>query len=110
MGGTCGTAAHQPDGPGRPDPRSRARRRILGAIRRLAELFARWIAAGHIPADLGSPQDLAYALLSPIAQARLLWLHGAARQEDIAAARDRAARHAEFFVKAVFPASPAPAS
>jgi len=83
---------------------------ILGAIRRLAELFARWIAAGHIPADLGSPQDLAYALLSPIAQARLLWLHGAARQEDIAAARDLATRHAEFFVKAVFPASPAPAS
>jgi AcrR family transcriptional regulator len=78
---------------------------ILGAMSRLAELFARWIAAGHLPADLGSPLDLAYALFSPIAMARLLWLHGAAKPEDIAAARERATRHAEFFVAAVFPGS-----
>jgi AcrR family transcriptional regulator len=78
---------------------------VLGAMRSLAELFARWIAAGYLSADLGSPLDLAYALFSPIAQARLLWLHGAAKPEDISAARERATRHAEFFVKAVFPAS-----
>jgi AcrR family transcriptional regulator len=79
---------------------------ILEAIRSVAELFAHWIAAGHLSADLGSPLDLAYALLSPVALARVLWMHGAAQPEEIAAARQRAIRHAEFFVNAVFPASP----
>lgn len=83
---------------------------ILGAMGRLAELFARWIAAGYLPADLGSPLDLAYALFSPVAQARVLWMHSAAQPEEIAAARQRAIRHAEFFVKAVFPASAFPAA
>ena len=75
----------------------------------MAELFARWIAAGYLSADLGSPLDLAYALLSPVAQARLLWLHSAAKPEDLVTARERATRHAEFFVKAVFPAPSPPA-
>jgi AcrR family transcriptional regulator len=81
---------------------------ILTALRGLAELFGRWIAAGRVSPDLGSPLDLAYALLSPLAQARVLWLHGAASPEDRAAARERATRHAEFFIRAVFPATQGP--
>lgn len=78
---------------------------ILEATRRLAELFARWIAAGYLSPDLGAPADLAYELLSPITMARLLWLHSAASPQERAAARERATRHAEFFIRAVFPAS-----
>jgi hypothetical protein len=37
--------------------------------------------------------------------ARLLWLHSAASPQERAAARERATRHAEFFIRAVFPAS-----
>ena len=69
----------------------------------LAVQFERWIAAGYLAADLGSPWDLAYALMSPIALARVLWLHGAAKPEELALARERVTRHAELFVKAVFP-------
>ncbi len=76
---------------------------ILAAVRRMAELFGRWIAAGLVSPDLGSPVDLAYALMSPVALARLLWLHAAASPAERAAARERAARHAEFFIRAVFP-------
>jgi AcrR family transcriptional regulator len=72
------------------------------AVGMLAGLFERWIAAGHIAADLGEPKDLSYALMSPVALARVLWLHNSAKPGDIAAARDRAIRHAEFFIRAVF--------
>jgi AcrR family transcriptional regulator len=75
---------------------------IIGAMSTLAGLFAGWIAAGYIAADLGSPPDLAYALISPIAMARVLWMHGAATPEDRATARGLAIRHTEFFVRAVF--------
>jgi AcrR family transcriptional regulator len=74
----------------------------FAALRTLGGLFARWIAAGLIPPDLGSPFDLAYELMSPIALARLLWLHGAASAQERAAARERAVWHAEFFIRAVF--------
>lgn len=77
---------------------------ISTAIRSLGDVFARWIAAGRIAPDLGSPLDLAYELMSPIALARLLWLHAGASGEERAAARERAVSHAEFFIRAVFPA------
>ncbi len=75
---------------------------ILEAVDRLAMLFGRWIEAGRIDPGLGEPRDLSYALISPIAQIRLLWQHGGSTPEDLALARDRSARHAEFFVRAVF--------
>ncbi|HEX6522033.1 MAG TPA: TetR/AcrR family transcriptional regulator [Streptosporangiaceae bacterium] len=75
---------------------------ISTAVGRLAALFDRWIRNGQIPAELGSPLDLAYALMAPIGLARVLWLHNGAKPEEIAAARERSARHAEFFAKAVF--------
>lgn len=73
------------------------------AVGALAGLFEQWIEAGQVAADLGSPMELAYALMSPVALARLLWQHNGAKPGEIAAARDRANRHAEFFVRAVFP-------
>jgi AcrR family transcriptional regulator len=75
---------------------------IFASIGSLARLFERWISAGVLAADLGSPLELAYALMSPVALARLLWLHNGARPEEIDAARERAARHAELFIRAVF--------
>jgi AcrR family transcriptional regulator len=81
---------------------------IQEALGQLTMLFERWIAAGQIDAGLGEPTDLAYALISPVALTRLLWLHADATASQRRAARDRAARHAEFFVRAVFrPARPA---
>lgn len=71
------------------------------ALHVLAEVFARWIEAHRIRADLGSPEDLAYALFSPIAHARLLWLHDGASPERREAARDRVTRHADLFARAV---------
>jgi AcrR family transcriptional regulator len=79
---------------------------LVGAIEetlaKLAALFERWIAAGHIDAGLSEPADLAYALISPVAQARLLWLHADATPSQRQTGRDISARHAEFFIKAVF--------
>jgi AcrR family transcriptional regulator len=75
---------------------------ILASLGSLADLFERWIDAGLLAADLGSPQELAYGLMSPVALARVLWLHNGAGPEEIAAARERAARHAELFIRAVF--------
>jgi hypothetical protein len=37
-----------------------------------------------------------------VALARVLWLHTGARPEEIEAARERAARHAELFIRTVF--------
>ena len=77
------------------------------AVRGLAERFAAWIAAGRIAADAGAPEELAYALIAPVALARVLWLHDGADPARIAAARNRATRHAEFFISAVFRPRPA---
>jgi AcrR family transcriptional regulator len=75
---------------------------IYASIGSLAGVFGRWIDAGLLPGDLGSPLELAYALMSPVALARVLWLHNGARPEEIEAARSRAERHAELFIRAVF--------
>jgi AcrR family transcriptional regulator len=79
---------------------------IGAALGELAVIFERWIGAGRIDRRLGEPADLAYALIAPLAQARLLWLHADATAQDRRTARDQAARHAEFFARAVF--GPAP--
>jgi AcrR family transcriptional regulator len=75
---------------------------IAASLGRLADLFARWMADGRADATLGSAEDLAYALMAPVALARLLWLHDGASPREIEAARERAARHAELFIRAVF--------
>jgi AcrR family transcriptional regulator len=74
---------------------------IAASLGRLADLFARWMADGRADATLGSAEDLAYALMAPVALARLLWLHDGASPQEIEAARERAARHAELFIRAV---------
>jgi len=40
--------------------------------------------------------------MAPVALARVLWLHNGARPEEIESARERASRHAELFIRAVF--------
>lgn len=73
------------------------------ALQRLAELFARWIGEGKVRGDLGSADELAYALLSPIGHARLLWLHADATPEQRRNAHRRVTGHAELFARAVTP-------
>ena len=60
------------------------------AVGTLAGHFERWIEAGQVAADMGSPLELAYALLSPIALARVLWLHNGAEPGEIAVEIGRA--------------------
>ncbi len=80
---------------------------LIGGIERalqgLAGVFAGWIGERRIRDDLGSPEDLAYALLAPVAHARLLWLHGDATVERRRAARERVTRHADLFARSVAP-------
>ena len=80
---------------------------IASSLGNLAELFARWMADGRMDPGLGSAGDLAYALMAPVALTRVLWLHDGASPQEVEAARERAARHAELFIRAVFRASPA---
>ena len=76
---------------------------IEDALAQLAVIFEHWIATGRIDPGLGEPADLSYALVAPLAQARLLWLHADATVQDRRTGLDRAARHAGFFASAVFP-------
>jgi AcrR family transcriptional regulator len=80
------------------------RQGIASALGGLAELFARWMADGRVDPALGSPGDLGYALMAPVALTRVLWLHDGASPQEIEAARAQAARHAELSTRAVFPA------
>lgn len=77
------------------------RQAITSALGSLAELFARWMADGRVDPGLGSPGDLAYALMAPVALTRVLWLHDGASPQELEAAREQAARHAELFIRAV---------
>ncbi|KAB8195813.1 TetR family transcriptional regulator [Nonomuraea phyllanthi] len=76
---------------------------IEDALERLAEVFGRWLSEGRIRTDLGGPGELAYALLAPIAHARMLWLHGTATEEQRRRARDRIEAHAALFARALTP-------
>lgn len=75
---------------------------IAASLGGLAGLFERWMTEGRLDAGLGAPHDLAYALIAPVAMARVLWLHDRALPAEIEAAREQAARHAELFIRAVF--------
>jgi AcrR family transcriptional regulator len=74
---------------------------ITASLGGLAQVFARWIADGRVDPALGSPGDLAYALMAPVALTRVLWLHDGATPQEIEAAREQAARHGDLFIKAV---------
>ncbi|TDC75715.1 TetR/AcrR family transcriptional regulator [Actinomadura sp. 7K507] len=75
---------------------------IARSMSEMGPLFQRWIDTGRIPPDLGRPADLAWALFGPIGQARLLWLHADAAPGERREARERALRHTELFIRAVF--------
>lgn len=75
---------------------------IVATLGTLAGLFARWMTDGVMNSGLGSARDLAYALMAPVALTRVLWLHDGATPQEIDAAREQAARHAELFIRAVF--------
>lgn len=74
---------------------------IQDATAVLARQFARWIEAGLIPEALGAPADLVFALMAPLAQARILGLHATASDEARATAVERMCHHTEFFIKAI---------
>ncbi|MEV4224016.1 helix-turn-helix domain-containing protein [Nonomuraea sp. NPDC049725] len=76
---------------------------IDASLEHLAGVFRRWLDDGLIRDDLGDADDLAYALLSPIAHARVLWLHDDATPAQRDKARERALRHADLFARAVTP-------
>lgn len=71
-------------------------------VRALARQFRRWIEAGQVRDGMGSPEDLAYALIAPVALGRVLWLHESAERANVDYVRERVMRHAEFFARAVF--------
>lgn len=76
---------------------------IEDALAYLSERFAGWQAAGRIRAGLGDPGDLAYALLAPVAHARMLWLHTQATEAQLERARARVTAHAALFARAIAP-------
>ena len=75
---------------------------ITASLGGLAQVFARWMADGRVDPALGSPRDLAYALMAPVALTRVIWLHDGATPQEIEAAREQAARHGDLFINAVF--------
>jgi AcrR family transcriptional regulator len=82
---------------------SPALQEALSAMRTAtARLFDRWISAGLIPENLGSPQDLALSFTGPIGLTRVLHLHADATHHERATARDQILRHVDIFTKAVF--------
>lgn len=70
---------------------------IENALSHLAGIFAAWLSKGLIRKDLGTPEDLAYGLLAPIAHARMLWLHNEATPAQLALARHRITSHATLY-------------
>jgi AcrR family transcriptional regulator len=71
-------------------------------IVKMSETIRRWMSAGHIDANLGDATTLAYALMTPIIQARIVWMHADAAPESRQFARDICQRHIEFFIAATF--------
>ncbi|MBF8188447.1 TetR/AcrR family transcriptional regulator [Nonomuraea sp. K274] len=84
---------------------------IEDALAHLSEVFGGWLSEGRIRTDLGGPDDLAYALLAPMAHARVLWLHSDATPAQRERARHRMTSHAAFFARALQnPGDQAPSS
>ncbi|WP_378740974.1 TetR/AcrR family transcriptional regulator [Nocardia brasiliensis] len=82
---------------------SAALRDALSAMRApVSHLFDRWIAAGLIPADLATPDDLAMSFTGFIGLTRILHLHADATDQDRAQARDDIRRHTETFIQLAF--------
>lgn len=82
---------------------SSALRDALSAMRtQVSQLFHRWIAAGLIPSDLATPEDLAMSLTGFIGLTRVLHLHADAPPEARAQARADIRRHTETFIHLVF--------
>jgi AcrR family transcriptional regulator len=74
---------------------------IEGVTAMLAQRLVRWTEAGHMRKGMGTPTDLVFAFMAPLAQARILGLHAAASDEARALAVERMRHHTEFFVKAI---------
>jgi len=75
----------------------------LSAMRAsVADLFDRWIQAGHVPPYLGSPQALALSFTGTIGLTRILHLHADAAERERATAREEILQHVETFTGAVF--------
>ncbi|MFI6218079.1 TetR/AcrR family transcriptional regulator [Nocardia brasiliensis] len=85
---------------------SPALQHAISAMRRpVSRLFEHWIAAGLIPADLATPEDLATSFTGLIGLTRVLHLHAHAPDEERTRARAEISRHAETFIRLVFRSS-----
>ena len=74
---------------------------VTSVVTALGKRFTAWGDAGLLRPGLGEPTDLAFALMAPLAQARILGLHAGASEEERAAARERMRSHTAFFTRAV---------
>ena len=54
---------------------------IYTGIGKMSETIRSWMSAGLIDRNLGDPVTLAYALMTPIIQARIVWMHADAAPE-----------------------------
>lgn len=70
---------------------------------RLAPLFARWIAAGHVR-PVAAPEHLVWELFGPLTVIRILYLHAAATEAERREGYVFAERHVTFFLDAVLSA------
>ena len=75
---------------------------ISTGIVKMSETIQSWMSAGPIEAGLGDSATLAYALMTPIIQARIVWMHADATPEGRQLASDICQRHVEFFIEATF--------
>lgn len=75
------------------------------AATEMSGLIARWIDAGLIPPDRGTPHQLAWELFAPAAFVRLLYLHADADPRTVRQGQELVLRHAEFFIARVLPAA-----
>ena len=79
---------------------------VASVIAALSKRFTAWSDAGLLRPGLGEPADMAFALMAPLAQARILGLHAGASDEQRATARERMRSHTAFFIRAVTAAGP----
>jgi AcrR family transcriptional regulator len=70
------------------------------ALRQVGAAFRPWAEQGLLRSDF-PPEHLAWELFAPLIQLRLMLLHPAATEKDIATAKSFGARHAEYFLSCV---------